>query len=94
MRKISRSDVNSKTAYKNFKSANAIKTAIMYKDTSVKFSMKPIQNDWNTVNSYSMNAISPTQTEGMKRSFMNPETGDELQGEEFHWMASAAYNQI
>ncbi len=65
----------------------------MYEDKSVQYSKKPRQNDWYTGNSYRMNEVPQTQTEGMEKAFISPETCDKLQGEEFHWMASAAYNQ-
>jgi|WetSurMetagenome_2_1015567.scaffolds.fasta_scaffold1327916_2 hypothetical protein len=94
MRKINKSHFKLNAAHKDLKKGNAKKTAIMYEDTIVQFSKKPMQNDWYTGNSDIMDAVSQTQTKGMKRSFISPETGDGLQGEEYHWMASAAYNQL
>ena len=93
MQKIKRSGVKSNAAYTELKKARAPKTAIMNGDKSVQYSKKPRQNNLYTDNSYKMSEVPQAQTNGMKMAFISPETGDELQGEEFHWMASAAYNQ-
>jgi hypothetical protein len=93
MRKIKRSDIKSNASYTELKKTRAPKTAIMNEDKSVQDSKKTKQNNLLTDNSYKMSEVPQAQTKDMKRALTNPETGDELQGEEFHWMASAAYNQ-
>ncbi|MDO9254868.1 MAG: hypothetical protein Q7U54_05080 [Bacteroidales bacterium] len=60
---------------------------------SVQASNRSFQNRNNTGCGYNIFDGPQAENEHMDRPLINPTSCYETKGEEFHWMASAAYNQ-